>query len=799
MPAAMQGRTSPAPPARADLSSSRLQASKDPMAAFAAGRTVAPVPMGNTSIVTYTFGPGQLGIQLDDAQGGTRVVIGGVVHASQADRMSVPVGGTIMKIGNRTVTGHRKAIVGKWLAAAERPLIMDIMHPGGAAAAHAGTEAANAAEDPFALEYNAPQLAPTDLQHPAASLGPISSHTFKDDNLGFKDLREVEEGVVIAAIAPGSAASQSGVPFGGIIIAVNGDEARMQKSALSRQMSSASKPMTLMIVAAPPSFVAQAKMDTAVAVDTSAGGPKPYTFEQGALGLTFEPMPGEAGGVVVSHVSGAAVALGVPVGGLLVRINTQGVSNLSKNAIGKIIAKAPRPLTLYIRTGSPASKATADLAASVAAAEPTEAVSADTAAPGARRGSTKGSVTTRNTGGKAATRKTTSTKSKSSDVAKTSRGDTESKAKKGGGKTSRPPKADSKQEWSGQAQPEPPPTVKFSFEPGPLGLGLSDAPSGKGVIITEVAPGSAASELGVEPGGTVLMLNGSDVTGHGKVNLGKMIGYLPRPLVMTLSVPPKQPEPDNADSSQAAATAVQVTEDSPKKKSRKTTRKSRKTARKSVKEQEDPNPLSGSTTAEKVPSEKDVPIQVNAEAPYLPKPSAQPLQNAEEKMMSMAVTLATPATTAGTQEEKEQAAPEVEGVGDEEVHNDGKDEGSEDEEESDADDADASPTGNAPAGSEESITNVEDAGPPVEEKAAIPRRAHPPPAAPKEAYPDWASQPPNRSPRHVVGADAKYILKPTNQVFSHPSLTQPAAAAPFVRRASTINLAAKLAAAPAES
>ena len=101
-------------------------------------KPVMPVALGDTSIVMYTFGPGPMGFQLDDAQGGTRVIIGEVVEGSEADRMGLPVGGVLMKVANRTATNKRRAEVGKWVAAAERPLVLQIMHPGGAAAAAHG-------------------------------------------------------------------------------------------------------------------------------------------------------------------------------------------------------------------------------------------------------------------------------------------------------------------------------------------------------------------------------------------------------------------------------------------------------------------------------------------------------------------------------------------------------------------------------------------------------------------------------------------------------------------------------------
>ena len=108
-----------------------------------APKTVAPVPLGATAIAAYTFGPGPMGIQLEDVQGGTRVAISEVGEKSQAERTGVPVGGIIMKVNGRTATGKRRTDVGKWLAAAERPLLLHIMHPGGAIAAQASTIAAD--------------------------------------------------------------------------------------------------------------------------------------------------------------------------------------------------------------------------------------------------------------------------------------------------------------------------------------------------------------------------------------------------------------------------------------------------------------------------------------------------------------------------------------------------------------------------------------------------------------------------------------------------------------------------------
>jgi len=52
-----------------------------------------------------------MGFQLDDAQGGTRIVISEVSESSQAERMGVPVGGIIMKVAGRLATGKRRVEV----------------------------------------------------------------------------------------------------------------------------------------------------------------------------------------------------------------------------------------------------------------------------------------------------------------------------------------------------------------------------------------------------------------------------------------------------------------------------------------------------------------------------------------------------------------------------------------------------------------------------------------------------------------------------------------------------------------
>ena len=735
------------------------------------------VAVGSTAIVAYTFGAGPMGLSLEDAQGGTRVTISEVSEQSQAGRMGVPVGGTLMKVAGRTATGKRRAEVGKWLAAAERPLVLHILHPGGAAAARAGTASASEAEDPFAVPYKAPLAEPTNSSHPAArkKLGPISSHIFeKPGSLGFKDLQEIDEGVVISSLVPGSAASSLGVPVGGVIISVNGEDAKLQKGPLTKQMASASRPMTLLVISVGSTYlanaIAQRESRPAPEVATAAGNAvQPYTFEQPGLGFTLEEAAGGTGGVVVSHVSGAAEALGVPVGGLLVRIGIVGVSGLNKGAVGKLISKAGRPMTLYIRKGGGAAKEAAAAAAAAAtapAAAPTEEASSRQAAKDSEKKADKGTTSRggdkgKKKGGKTTRGKATAREDKGASPAKTKRQKAE--------------KSDWPRDKSDQT--EMPETRKFSFGPGPLGLGLADGPGGKGVLVTEVAPGSAAAEMGVEPVVHVLALNGSDVTGHGKLSLSKMIGYLPRPLVVTLSVPTTPPVDESA-TAPAADPSQPASADADEKE--KTKLRKKKSARHVKKKsprlmEHGPSALEGATpaaAAAAAPEASEVVDGSDAAASVLPDEGAAPSEPAAARAE----------LTGGA------ADPEAE-VDDEE-----SEDGEVDEEgSSDAKAAaeDASPTGGAPA---ESADAPE---PELESKESAendkPRRAHPPPEAPVEAFPAWCTMQPPRSPRHVKGAGAKYTLKNTTEAFSHLSLTNPAEylrkEKPMMRRQSTLSRA----------
>lgn len=777
-----------------------------------ATKAAQPIPMGSTPIVAYTFVSGPMGILLEDSQGGTRVRISEVIESSQAQRMNVPVGGIIMKVNGRRATGRNKSAVGKWLIEAERPLTLLILHPGGSAAAVANLTAVAEADDPFAVPYKAPINSPALQTHPGAGMGPISEHTFPEKAIGITEFHEIEEGVVVVAVAPGSSASS--VPVGGIVVAVNNEEARLQRSGLLKQMANAQRPMTLLIAAAPP-VVTLANMrrqseESEQTKNSSSGAVQAFTFEQGALGMNLDGK--EGGGVVISSVSGATEALGVPVGGLLVRVNATGVSGLSKQAIGKVLAKAARPVTLFIRQGPSAAAAAAAAAEAAAAAAAASSAAPETATSKVIDQSKVGKKTSRKasiTGTPLHDASAAATSRKSKKSARKGKAPKSARTEESGHSSSSKQAWPERREWGDRPSKfEPTATVKHTFGPGPLGLGLSDAPAG-GVVITEVAQSSAASELGIQLGSKFLTLNGSDVTGHGKLSLGKMIGYLPRPLVITLLPPPlTEAEPEKLSARDASGSISDRA--SGKSNSAKPGLKRRKSARTLKKEKDKATADNAEKAAAVVAIQQDaVPVssQEISEGPSassaMPGVAAEP----DEVLALDANALPSVASAMDKQEQQKIADDEDEDEDEEvivEVHGNADAPGT-------AADEQASDESALPTGASMLVPEVENGEQPGEEddapKAApptllMPQRAHPPPTAPLEAFPAWATRPPVRSPRHVKGTAAKYVLKPTAMAFSHPSLTAPAADSPpqpsMLRKQSTAShLATTAVAAPA--
>ena len=77
----------------------------------------------------------------------------------------------------------------------------------------------------------------------------------------------------------------------------------------------------------------------------------------------------------------------------------------------------------------------------------------------------------------------------------------------------------------------------------PLGIGLTDAPSG--VIIEQVSPRSTADVSRVPVGSLILLVNGQDVsrsTGHTSLSLASLMQYTRRPLFLTVAAPATENE-----------------------------------------------------------------------------------------------------------------------------------------------------------------------------------------------------------------------------------------------------------------
>lgn len=522
-----------------------------------------PPPGSNSSAISYTFGPGPLGLTLDNAHGGTRIVVSEVANASQAQHLGVPVGGILMEVNGRTATGRRLAHIGQWLAVEERPLTLRILHPGGAAA--------------------------------VAAVG-----------IDSKDELNIEEFVIPAPSA-------------------------MLTSPL-----------------------------------------KPPKGEQHHLDAARE------------------------------------VSSTKPQNKGEQHQMEPsRPASSTVNSRA----------------------SADSAAVGASTGSSAlgdGSKSTRKH---------------------------KAKHKKG--------KSTSRDLAAAEKRPERPPLPKafrYTFGPGPLGLGLSDNPNGAGVAVTEVIPGSAASEQGIMAGGLVLQLNGMDVTNQGKVGLSKMIGYIPRPLTITLSAPIEKDEGEKqtvANPAPAATPAdASVTSDP--------TAKSQKAAKSA--------PKSGPPKPNMQPDEEPRSVKLLTDDAESGPGIGQAAKVTEAKAGS-AVASGAPAKNGGFFKDGVSSDGELDTDAIAVDDSDGNDEDTSDG---------VIPPAALPTGAELPSIAVKSPPPklaealPQAEKsrhAALPKRAHPPPQAPIDAWPPWATTPPPRSPRTVVGGEGKYTLKRTEESFNHSSLS----------------------------
>ncbi len=353
--------------------------------------------------VTVEIGPGPLGFELQDLAGAVSVVE--VVPDSQAAKSGVPIGGVILSINGESVGALGKSAIAKLISKAARPIKFRFLPPAAPTTKRAQPTSKLAAKgSPHVLKVVDCTLSGT---------GPLGL------------VLAEEAGCVLAVeVQPGSIAELARVPPGYSILSINSEVAGTTKSAVGRQLSKATRPVALQLAPPPP--------------------PKPtaYTFASGPLGLVLGD---SALGLVVSEVSegGAAALQSVPLGGMLVALDDQPVGNLSRMAAGKLIAKAPRPITLRISPPRP----------------PHQPTAGDGKAGRAGGGAPNGH--------------------------------------------SAPVAAEAPSQAAGASQPGFFGTYTFGL--GPMGLALAE--TAEGVVVVDVAEGSQASAQGVPVGGLIMSVN----------------------------------------------------------------------------------------------------------------------------------------------------------------------------------------------------------------------------------------------------------------------------------------------------
>ena len=222
-------------------------------------------------VSSFTFGPGSLGITVQEVRGGTRIAIESVAPESQAAALGVPVGALLMSINGRIAKGMRLAQVGKMLAAAERPCTLHVLIEG-ANNKPASVSAAADDEDELSEQHGRPPAVPPPTRQQLLDAGrTLAPFSFGPGPLGVT-LREEEGAVIIDTVADASAAHAQGLPPDGILVALNNaDLLGLTKPEIGRMLGRAPRPMTLLIALPPP--------------------PPPkiisYTFGKGPMGLTL--------------------------------------------------------------------------------------------------------------------------------------------------------------------------------------------------------------------------------------------------------------------------------------------------------------------------------------------------------------------------------------------------------------------------------------------------------------------------------------------------------------------------------
>jgi len=87
-------------------------------------------PAATQGLLEYSFGPGPLGLVLQDStDAGGLVVVASLAEGSPASELGVPINSVLVHIGARSVAGKDNVAVGKMIAQAQRPMRVGVKPP----------------------------------------------------------------------------------------------------------------------------------------------------------------------------------------------------------------------------------------------------------------------------------------------------------------------------------------------------------------------------------------------------------------------------------------------------------------------------------------------------------------------------------------------------------------------------------------------------------------------------------------------------------------------------------------------
>jgi hypothetical protein len=151
-------------------------------------------------------------------------------------------------------------------------------------------------------------------------------------------LGEHEQGTAVIGVLPSSLAEQQGVPVGGLILTVNGEEVvGLPPEAVEVLIETEHWPITINV-----------RKPHAEEVEAARGFEVEFVFPAGALGIALVT---NAGGTFVGRISGGSLSdmLGVPVGALVLEVNDENVMDLDSQMVQAMIVSAPRPIKIRMR------------------------------------------------------------------------------------------------------------------------------------------------------------------------------------------------------------------------------------------------------------------------------------------------------------------------------------------------------------------------------------------------------------------------------------------------------------------